>query len=52
MAKPKQDPSNKVVGTNRKATYDYFVEEKIEARPGLGRHRGQSLAGRTFELAR
>ncbi len=31
MAKQKQDPNNKVVGTNRKATYDYFVEEKIEA---------------------
>ncbi len=31
MAKSKPDSSNKVVGTNRKATYDYFVEEKIEA---------------------
>ena len=31
MAKQKQDSSKKVVGTNRKATYDYFVEEKIEA---------------------
>jgi len=31
MAKQKKDPHNKVVGTNRKATYDYFIEEKIEA---------------------
>ena len=31
MAKHKQGSSNKVVGTNRKATYDYFIEEKIEA---------------------
>ncbi len=31
MSKQKQDSSKKVVGTNRKATYDYFVEEKIEA---------------------
>ena len=31
MAKQNQDSSYKVVGTNRKATYDYFVEEKIEA---------------------
>ncbi|MDH5429823.1 MAG: SsrA-binding protein SmpB [Nitrospirota bacterium] len=31
MAKQHKDPNNKVVGTNRKATFDYFVEEKIEA---------------------
>ncbi len=31
MGKSKTDPSNKVVGTNRKALYDYHVEEKIEA---------------------
>jgi len=31
MAKQKKDPHNKVVGTNRKATYDYFIEEKVEA---------------------
>jgi len=31
MAKHKQNSTNKVVGTNRKATFDYFIEEKIEA---------------------
>ncbi len=31
MAKQKQESSNRVVGTNRKATYDYHVEEKVEA---------------------
>jgi SsrA-binding protein len=31
MAKHKQNSTNKVIGTNRKATFDYFIEEKIEA---------------------
>ncbi len=31
MAKKQTDPSNKVVATNRKALFDYHVEEKIEA---------------------
>lgn len=31
MGKKKTDSSNKVVATNRKALFDYHVEEKIEA---------------------
>ncbi len=31
MAKQKKDPHNKVVGSNRKALFDYFIEEKVEA---------------------
>jgi len=31
MTKQKTDPSHKVLSTNRKAFYDYTIEEKVEA---------------------
>ena len=44
MARPKPEAFDKVkvVAENRRARYDYFIEDKFEAGIALQRHRGQS----------